>query len=211
MCWNIGPKGLNVLSVGLFQKLHSIRLAMPHRMCGLHYCFDDKSLRPFLAGFRYFFDKHVRERFRVHYGDEKKVSFQLQTYGIPYNDDSPMKVVNGQLNVKWHSQWLQIRQAQEGASPDAKESITIPHRFDVLFGRSKIAKKHTGNLRAAHLVSMWQTKYDEAGGRYAKTAISYELIEIIKDSGGKFLKSEDSGWVEVEDDVAREKISHWCK
>lgn len=207
--WNIGPKGLTP-SVGLFQKLHSIRLAMPHRMCGLHYCFDDKSLRPLLSGLRYFFDKHARERFRVHYGDEKKASFQLQTYGIPYNDESPMKVANGQFNLSWHKEWLQIRQAQEGASPEEKQSITIPHRFDILFGRGKTAREHTGNLRATHLVSMWQKKYDESS-RFEKTAIAEKLVVIIKDSGGKFLKSEESGWVEVEDDMAREKISHWCK
>mmetsp|Transcript_20676 Transcript_20676/g.50794 ORF Transcript_20676/g.50794 Transcript_20676/m.50794 type:complete len:456 (+) Transcript_20676:138-1505(+) len=206
--WYIGPRVV-LPSLGLFRKIHSTRLAMPHRMCGLHVCFDDKSLRPLVSGFRYFFDKHARKRFRVHYGDEQKVSFQLQTYGIPFDDESPLKVVNGQFNLTWHQKWLQLRQAQEGEGGSADQK-QIPHRFDVLFGRGCNTREHTGNLRATHLVDMWQEKYDEAE-RFEKTSISEKLVGIIKDSGGKFLKWEESGWVEVEDDAARDKISHWFR
>ncbi|CAJ1934428.1 unnamed protein product [Cylindrotheca closterium] len=207
--WNIGPRGMPP-TIALFKNLHAIRLAMPHRMCGLHFCFDYKALRPMVSGMRYFMDKHARKRFRVHYGDEQKVAFQLQTYGIPFDDGSPMKVINGQFNLTWHQNWLQLRQAQEGGSTDQKQRITIPHRFDVLFGRGNNAREHTGNLRATHLVNMHQKNYDEAN-RFAKTSISEKLVGIIKESGGKFLKWEDSGWVEVEDDIARDKVSHWFR
>ena len=89
--------------------------------------------------------------------------------------------------------------------------IIFPHRFDVLFGKDKRAKLHTGNLRALHLVSMWQSKYEAAGNRYEKTEIAEKIVGIIHESNGRFLKRDGSGWVEVDDVAAREKISHFFR
>lgn len=213
--YSVGPKG-DRPTLELAKKIHGIRLAMPHKMLGMHFCFDDKSLRPIVSGFRYFLDNRARNRFRAHYGDAQKTQFQLQTFGIPIDDNSPFKVENGGLNLSWHNEWLQIRKNQEELtmSSEADEEqvlVTIPHRFDVLFGRGKVSKQHTGNLRATHLVNMWQPKYD-AAGRYEKTIISEKIVHIIRDSGGRFLKGEKgNGWVPVDKDIAREKISHWFR
>lgn len=185
-------------------------------MLGMHFCFDDKALRPLATGFKFFLDRHGRNRFRAHYGDEQKVVFQLQTYGIPFDENSPFKLENsGEFNLSWHKEWLQIRRSQEeklnSIMAEEEPHVTIPHRFDVLFGRGKVAKQHTGNLRAFHLVDMWQKKYNEAG-KYEKTIISEKIVQIIHDSGGKFLKWENGkGWIQVDDDTARGKVSHWFR
>ena len=49
----------------------------------------------------------------------------------------------------------------------------------------------------------------EAGDRFEKTALTKNMVQIIKDAGGRFLKRNESslGWVEVSDDIARVKIS----
>lgn len=214
--YNVGPKS-GILTLGLVKKLHSMRLSIPHKMLGMHFCFDDKTLRPMASGFRYFLDHRTRNRFRAHYGDEQKAMFQLQTFGIdiPF-DENPFKLVEGRFNLSWHKEWLEIRKSQEEkmASNKTEEEpspVVVPHRFDVLFGRGKVSKRHTGNLRALHLVNMWQKKYDEAG-KYEKTIISEKIVHIVRDSGGKFLRWEkDAGWIQVHEDAAREKVSHWFR
>ncbi|CAJ1934427.1 unnamed protein product [Cylindrotheca closterium] len=212
--YNVGPKGDEIPTLGLLKKIHSIRLAVPHKMFGMHFCFDDKSLRPVVSGFRYFLDKRARNRFRAHFGDEQKTTFQLQTFGIPFDDSSPFKLHEGEFNLSWHNEWLQIRKSQEDLplkKSDENDPVTIPHRFDVLFGRSKMTREHTGNLRALHLINMWEAKY-EGAGKYEKTIITEKIVNIIRDSGGKFLKWEnDKGWLQVDNEAAREKIAHWFR
>ena len=73
--WFAGRKGITA-SLGLIRKLHSIRLAMPHKMLGLHFCFDDSTLKPFMSGLRFLLDENGRKRFRAHYGDEQRIEFR---------------------------------------------------------------------------------------------------------------------------------------
>ena len=81
-----------------------------------------------------------------------------------------------------------------------------------LFGRGKIAKTHTGNLRALHLCEMNYARYESAlSGKYGKTEVAEMIVRIIHESGGRFLTPESNGWVEVDDDAAREKISHFFR
>jgi len=210
--YKVGRKGGDTITLSLVKKVHSMRLCIPHSMRGFHAAYDDKSMRPFVSGLRYFLDGHGRTRFRVHFGDQQKVIFQLQTFGIFIDENSPLRGNDGQLNLAWHQEWLQMRQAQEAAFQEGEDQhkIFFPHRFDVLFGRGKFTREHTGNLRAAHLVNMWTQKYDEAG-KYGKTEIAERIVSIIHESDGRFLKWEKSGWVEVEDELARQKVSHWFR
>jgi hypothetical protein len=87
--------------------------------------------------------------------------------------------------------------------------IDAPRRFDVLFGKGKALREHTGNVRANHLVAMYRPKYEHAD-KYEKTDIAKHLVNIIHESGGRFLKFEENDgiWVEVGHGMAREKISH---
>jgi hypothetical protein len=49
--------------------------------------------------------------------------------------------------------------------------------------------------------------YDSAG-RGVKSKITSKIIQLVKESFGRFLKQEPNGvWTEVEDDVARLKAS----
>lgn len=215
--FNFVGKKARPVSLNLVRTIYRYRLAVPHRLEAVHYCFDNKKLRPFVSGLRLFMGSRARMRSRVHYSpDFQTVIFQLQTFGIPVSDDSPLRQVDGDFPLTWHEEWLQLRQAQEqeldGKADDEPARILIPHRFDVLFGRGAKVSTHTGNLRALHLVNMWQSKYDGACNRFAKAGISERIVSIIHESGGRFLKwDEVGGWSVADDETARDKISHWFR
>jgi hypothetical protein len=88
-----------------------------------------------------------------------------------------------------------------------------PTLRDVLCGRGKPFQDHPGNLRLHKIVNRHQEKY-LSSRRYNKLAITEDIVEEIKKPGNgeaaRFLKrSEDmSCWLEVSDDIAREKVSH---
>eukprot|EP00934_Nitzschia_sp_Nitz4_P004762 Nitzschia sp. Nitz4//scaffold44_size153857//35095//36926//NITZ4_002706-RA/size153857-augustus-gene-0.15-mRNA-1//-1//CDS//3329552112//4752//frame0 len=88
--------------------------------------------------------------------------------------------------------------------------ITLPQRFDVLFGKSRKEKESTGNLRALHLVEMNFDRYQEAS-KFKKTEIAESIVAAIHHSGGRFLRRVDMGWEEVSDEAAREKVSHFFR
>ena len=93
----------------------------------------------------------------------------------------------------------------------SSNNIIVPRRFDVLFGRGKTTREHTGNLRAGHIVDMHYAAYEKAG-KYKKTNIAEEIVNIIHASCGRFLKWEqDKGWVEVDFETARDKVSHFFR
>lgn len=207
-------KHASAVGLHLVKSLYRIRLAVPHRLEAMHLCYDNKELRPFVSGFRFFIGKRARMRCRVHFGNEEHLLFQLQTFGIPISDDSRFKQVDGDFPTTAHEEWLQIRQAREmeaAQANDEKPLIVLPHRFDVLFGRGTNVRSHTGNLRALHLVNMWQSRYDGASNRFAKADISERIVGIIQESGGRFLKWDETGWMEVDDESARDKVSHWFR
>jgi hypothetical protein len=184
--------------------VRKVREGIPKKVVGAHFCYDDWSMRPVVAGLRLFLDKEARRRFRPHYGNHEEITFKLQTFGIP-TKGVPIQE-NGSLSVAWHHKWLQVRQAQE-ASESTSGGVIVPRRFDVLFGRGKGNRDHTGNMRANHLVEMHQQKRDQAN-KYQKTVIADRIVNIIHESHGRFLKWEDDVWSEVDHDEAREKISH---
>jgi hypothetical protein len=88
-------------------------------------------------------------------------------------------------------------------------AFIAPRRFDVLFGKGRVLREYTGNVRANVLVAMFRPKYEQAD-KHEKTDIAKRVVNIIHESNGRFLKFEENEgcWVEVEDGMAREKISH---
>lgn len=195
--------------LSVLRRVHYARTGIPKRIAGMHYCYDDKKTRPFIAGLRLFLDKAARSRFRTHFGSRAEISFGLQTYGIPTHDHPILP--DGKLNLTYHKEWLQVRRAQETQGCDASMGeVLLPRRFDVLFGRGKSSREHTGNFRAMHLVEMHRHDYEKAG-KLEKTEIAERIVGMIQESYGRFLKWEANGWVEVDHAAAREKVSHFFR
>jgi len=108
----------------------------------------------------------------------------------------------------------------------ADETTAIqPGQYDVLFGRGKIIKAHSGNIMCDQLVKASYKKYESAN-KVIKTEMSEQIITAIQESGGRFLRkistarqhNNNSGsssdgdhyyyYEEVERNIAREKIAH---
>jgi hypothetical protein len=90
-------------------------------------------------------------------------------------------------------------------------NITAPEKFDVLLGRGRPVQAWVGNVWYSSIIEATFERHREAGGRRgAKKELCDEVIEIIKGAGGRFLKREEAGleWVEVDDALARKKVSH---
>jgi hypothetical protein len=124
--------------------------------------------------------------------------------------------------MKWirkiRSQELQVEERHEGSSNSASPltylsydqaivDLMDPQPFDVLLGRGATLQRHPGNLYFRSLIDARREMYDCAG-RGTKSEIASKIIQLVKDSFGRFLKQERNGvWTEVEDDVARLKAS----
>jgi hypothetical protein len=88
------------------------------------------------------------------------------------------------------------------------ETVIVPSRYDVLLGRGKFFQEHTGNLRYRDVVENHRERYEKAS-KAKKTQVAKELVQIVNNYGGRFLKQGDhQGWIEVTVDIARDKVSH---
>lgn len=79
---------------------------------------------------------------------------------------------------------------------------------DVLFGRGKTVVEHPGNLKFRNIVGMQMDEY-EAASRMEKTSMTEKIVQMVKESDGRFLKRDDGGdWEEVDQETARRKVAH---
>jgi hypothetical protein len=85
--------------------------------------------------------------------------------------------------------------------------VTVPSRKDILFGRGKPIQEHPGNLRLGLILESFFDRY-EALKRSEKTNLAQEVVLKVKSQGGRFLRQADGMWEAVDDDTAREKVSH---
>ena len=200
-------------NLGFIRRSKYIREGIPYRMVSAHFCHSNPMLKHFVNFVRFVNGQQTRVRFRCHYSSSlSEIALLLGSYGIPASSIPEMtvdpKTGKQKLSVKDHHKWCaQIRQQEQ--AEDAYV-IGVPRRFDVLFGRGAQAKTHTGNYRCVHICEMHLTKYETAS-KFEKTEIAERIISIIHESNGRFLKPTKCGWEEVDDELAREKISHFFR
>jgi hypothetical protein len=101
------------------------------------------------------------------------------------------------------------QEEEEGAAKeDERAAAIVPGRHDIILGRHWEAQLHAGNMRFRDIVATHWERYDKAIKRQ-KTEISAAVVEELKTSGGRFLRSDGAaGYVLVDDTVAREKASN---
>ncbi|CAB9517238.1 Transfer protein [Seminavis robusta] len=190
------------------KRLKKLRSGGLIKVAGVHFLLSQDYLRPLVGGIRWLFPEKLRAKIRVHFGDFDQLKFALQTFGIPtdclpFHPDKP-------INLKNHDQWIRSWRKQEEKGNNHTSDIIVPRRFDVLLGRGRRTRHHTGNVRAGHIADMFRDKYETAG-RYEKTAIAERIVTIIRESHGRFLKWEDDAWEVVDQQAARNKISHFYR
>jgi hypothetical protein len=87
----------------------------------------------------------------------------------------------------------------------AVTAFITPRRFDVLFGKGRVLRKYTGNVRVDVLVAIFRSKYEQAD-KHENTDIAKLIVNIIHESWAFVLKFEENEgcWrVEVENRLAR--------
>ncbi|KAL3937354.1 MAG: hypothetical protein SGARI_002153 [Bacillariaceae sp.] len=193
------------------RELHRVRETLPKKLVGLHFCSCNEEIKSTAAQTTMcLMNREMRLHFRPHFCETpKEVAFELQTYGIPITEEH---LTDSTVAVDWHKEWLAIRHSQEQeASAESDKGVIIPRRFDVLFGRGKTTREHSGNLRCNLLIEMYADQYEQAN-KVQKTIIAERIVAMVHESLGRFLKQEaNKGWVEVSDEAAREKISHFFR
>jgi hypothetical protein len=102
--------------------------------------------------------------------------------------------------------WKKRKKFESDPALKTKKTVIVPGHLDILLGRGRRCQEHVGNMRLRILVEDCKPVYDNAS-RKEKTLLSQEIVESVK-KNSYFLKDEDIGWVEVDDNVARLKVSH---
>jgi hypothetical protein len=137
----------------------------------------------------------------------------LLTFGIPTHL-LPISATGNELDLTDLREWIQNRKQLENERTPLENKkgcpqiITEPSRCDVLFGRGKSSQNNPGNIRYRLMIDESRTAYEKAK-LLEKTLIAERIVKDVKTFSGRFLKhGGNGGWVEVDDDTAREKISH---
>ena len=208
---------------------------LPFRMVSIHYCYDDVRFRVMMTFAMLMMGATRRVRLRAHYGNYKDVLYKLATFGIP---SSALPIAHdGEPKNKSHKAWLKQRNLQElnqGMGILPQGIVVVPSRCDVLLGRGKPVQgrtdtgtvtqegttsllfyflrflsfvDHFGNIRYLALLDHFQDAYDRSL-KFQMMKICETILGIVAEYGGRFLKQEGAGWVEVDAATAREKVGH---
>ena len=140
-------------------------------------------------------------------GSHTECQYKLMTFGLPVNH-FPV-TYEGELKTAGHLKWLARRQIREEAlqSVGTFRGIDIPGSKDALFGRGKTIQDHNGNVLMRSLIEEYMPEYRRAAKK-EKGKVAWKVVMATKALGGRFLKRDSTGWwVEVTDEIAREKIS----
>jgi hypothetical protein len=113
---------------------------------------------------------------------------------------------DGRIQNEAMEQWIQRRREIESALPIEGKKV-VPQPEDVLLGRGKKVQAFPGNLKFRGKIEANRRTYDNSS-KFEKSVLIEAILRSVKDSGGRFLQQGTKGYFEVDDDVARKKISH---
>ena len=135
----------------------------------------------------------------MHYRLQHIIKFDVPaTNAIPMNSEGKCPSENHQAC------WVEERRRAEDVN-----APLVPGPKDVLLGRDKLAQIHSGNSHYLLLVDNRREEYENSKkNSSAKTEIAAEIVNAIKERGGRFLKRGSVGWSVVDDGSARDKVAN---
>ena len=86
-----------------------------------------------------------------------------------------------------------------------------PGAYDVIVNRGKHSYNHIGNRRYRLTIEMNTDRYSKAATKLDKSIVVNEIVDTFRSGsgGGGFVKkTQDGQWVEIGDQLAREKVGH---
>lgn len=96
-------------------------------------------------------------------------------------------------------------------SDSSSASIPEPRLFDILCGKDKTFNKHHGNQVFRETIVSYQDMYMQSRSKHEKMLITKEIVASLQAKyNARFVKLSKNGseWVEITDQVARDKVSH---
>ena len=152
----------------------------------------------------------LRPHLRVHIGSNIECMYALQSFGI-LPEQIPINTTTGKVKTKQHLKWMDLKLQQEKMLKENKafNKIECPMIKDVLFGRGWPIMKHPGNVMLRNIIDSKLEEYQNEKTKRGKTLIAYSVVCMVKQkgNGGRFLKEDFGWWVEVSNDMARQKVS----
>jgi hypothetical protein len=137
-----------------------------------------------------------------------EIKYKLQSFGIPmdlFPIDDDSKLLGLTDFVARRSAIENERRVEQGSR------ILAPGKLDILLGRGKPNQVWCGNLQLATILLENEYRRNTVMNRRgAKNLFSRYIVDIIKGSGGRFLKREKGAmeWIEVDDIIAQEKVNN---
>lgn len=106
-------------------------------------------------------------------------------------------------------QRIQVSPALINKPTKAKEPGYKPTEFDVLCGRGSSFFLHKGNQRFRLLIQEYQERYALCKTKMDKSAVVFEIVASVRQSGGAFLRMDkEREWHDIGDKLARDKVGH---
>jgi len=179
--------------------------SLPTNFRGMHYCYDNERVKFLFNLAMFVWERQTRIRCRTHNGSDMECVYDLMTFGIPA-DVLPV-LPSGDYRLEAHQDYCKRLRKWSEKSRDGVKRVILPNSLDVLLGRGKPLQRHPGNIRYHHIVDSFHGQYEKAQ-KLEKTTLSKLIVEKIKNTGGRFMKQDEIGWVEIDDEAARYKVSH---
>lgn len=200
-------------------RLSAVHLCLPHdntsattdsNAKNLRRTANPELLRLLKAMFVVSIGAEFRPHLRVHVGSTVECMYALQSFGI-LSEQIPINTTTGKIKTKQHLKWLESKLQKEEALKENKpfNKIECPMMKDVLFGRGWPIMKHPGNVMFRNIIDSKLEEYQNEKSKRGKTLIAYAIVCMVKQKeiGGRFLKEDSDWWVEVSNDMARQKVS----
>merc|ERR1711907_518373 len=86
--------------------------------------------------------------------------------------------------------------------------VETPTEYDILCGQSRVCSNHRGNKCFQVVLDQFAERYDAATTKQEKMTMTKEVVSILHNAGGRFLKLKDGAWEEISNVAARDKVSH---
>ena len=80
--------------------------------------------------------------------------------------------------------------------------------FDVICGRNRTAFNYCGCRRFRSTVAFYVNEYANADSRSMKARVVQDIVECVRESGGRFLFMRKGKWMELDDKKVKEKVGH---
>ncbi|CAJ1938432.1 unnamed protein product [Cylindrotheca closterium] len=180
--------------------------AMPVRIEAIHFCHDSVIYRVLFGIVKTALSPFVKIRSRTHYGTHDEVISSLAGFGIASGTIPVTK--GGEIsNLQAFRERLMEMRAEERHQQPRRDKVHVPFKADVLFGKGTPFQTHPGNIQLRSLVTERYKMYQKAEKRGRKKQIAQEIVQIIHQNAGLFLRPDGDSWVCVDNDGAIQKVS----